>query len=60
MRWRNLNIETEKSEQTLFAHFSLFQYSDVFTVCAEKRYKDCNTKLDQAGRLCLSINTIII
>ena len=28
MRWRNLNIETEQSEQTVFAHISLSQYLD--------------------------------
>ena len=26
MWWRNLNIETEKSEQTVFAQISLSQY----------------------------------
>ena len=41
----NLNIETEKSEQT-FAQISLSQYEDFFTMCTVKPLKDRNTKLD--------------
>ena len=51
MRWRNANIETEKSEQTLFAQIFLSQYYYLFNVCTVKRFKDCNTKLDHANLL---------
>ena len=30
MRWGNHNTETQKSEQTLFAQISVYQYYDVF------------------------------
>ena len=55
MRWRNANIETEKSEQTPFAQIFLSQYYYLFNVCAVKRFKDCNTKLDHAKLLSSSI-----
>ena len=42
MQWGNLNIETEKSEQTVFAHISCLNFK-IFTVWAVKRFKDCNT-----------------
>ena len=55
MQWRNLNlnIETEKSVQTLFAQISLFHYKYFLTVCG---VKDCNTKLDHAELLSLGIH----
>ena len=58
MQWRNLNlnIETEKSEQTLFAQISLSQYKYLLTVCAVKRFYDCNTKLAHAELLSLDIH----
>ena len=36
---KNLNIETEKFEQTLFAQISLSQYEDSSTACATKHFK---------------------
>ena len=42
MRSRNLNIEIEKSEQTLFAQISRLNFK-IFAVCAVKRFNDCNT-----------------
>ena len=50
MQWRTLNIETEKSEQTVFAQISL-SVLRFFTVCAMKHLKDCYTKLDHAELL---------
>ena len=43
---KKLNIETEKSEQTLFVQISLSQYS----ACATKQFKD-HKKLDHADPL---------
>ena len=39
---KNLNIETEKSEQTLFAQIFLSQYYDSSTACTTKHFKDHN------------------
>ena len=48
MWWRNLNIETEKSKQTVFAQISL---------CVVKSFMNCsNTKLDHVKLLFLSID----
>ena len=56
MRWGDLNIATEKSEQ--FAQISLSQYEDfVYRVCLNC-FKDCNTKLDHAEFLSLSIDIV--
>ena len=58
MRWGNLNIATEKSEQTVFAQISLSQYKDfVYRVCLNC-FKDCNTKLDHPESLSLSIDIV--
>ena len=46
----NLNNETEKSKQTLSLNIKIF-----FTMCAVKGFKNCNTKLDDAELLFLSI-----
>ena len=58
MRWRNRNIETEKSEQCLLK----FLYLDImiFTVCIEKHFKNCYTKLDRAELLSSSIRVNLI
>ena len=48
----DLNIETEKSEQTYFPQISLSQYYD--TTCATKHFKDHNKKLDYAELLSLN------
>ena len=55
MRWRNLNIETVKSEQTVFAQISLSVLRFCFTLCAVKRFNDYNIKLDHAELLSLRI-----
>ena len=47
----NLNIETEKSEQTMFAQISLGSMLRLFLL----HFKDCNTKLDHAEPLSLSL-----
>ena len=48
LRQRILNIETKKSEQTLQCLFRFLCLNiKIFTVCAVKRFKNCNTKLDQ-------------
>ena len=44
MLWWNLNIEIEKSEQTVFAQIfsiSILRFLDRF--CAVKRFKNCKT-----------------
>ena len=41
---KNLNTETEKSEQTLFAQISLSQYEDCSTVNATNHFKDHDKK----------------
>ena len=51
MHWRNLNTETEKSEQTEFAPISLSQYKEFYTVYALTRFKNCNTNMDRAEHL---------
>ena len=50
----NLNIETEKSEQTLFAQISLSQYLD-FLRMFYMAFERWNTQLDIAEFLSFSI-----
>ena len=53
MRWRNRNIETDKSEQRGFAPISLSKcYKIFYRLCCEAfqslQYKVCNIKFDHA------------
>ena len=50
---KNLNLETEKSEQTLFGQISLSQDKGSSTACATKHFKDHNKTTETCGCFCL-------
>ena len=48
MRWRKLNIETQKSEQTEFARISVSQYYDCFYCVCSEAFKGLQHKIGHA------------
>ena len=45
MWWRNINIETRKSEKIVFGQISVSIYEDFCTVCAVKHFRNCKNKI---------------